>query len=243
MNSNERREQLIAGQPDAVRAQRGSEGTKRRGDRRPRAEVSEAGRLVSPSAAGGFWRRSSTGRSALTTTSSPRPSPRPGPPRELIERPHWAPLDYVEGGTDGFPHPSFPTRQKTGLIPAQPHESDVTSPQVEHPPAQQFTARAARSAHRAGPGCLVRMVALTGQWWMDQRKVPEGRCRAAPGQPSPGTGSGVMEARPTADRTAPRAEPWRVNQRGGGRRRPGGTVDDARGGPPDRPRRRPRHTA
>ncbi|CCI53683.1 MAG: TetR/AcrR family transcriptional regulator [Tetrasphaera jenkinsii] len=92
-----------------------------------------------------------------------------GGARDLIERAALALLDYVEGSTDGFRIlvRDSPPGQQTGNFASL--MSDVAS-QVEHLLAQQFTARNLDA--RAAPmyaQMLVGMVALTGQWWMDQR--------------------------------------------------------------------------
>lgn len=91
-------------------------------------------------------------------------------PRELLEQAALALLDYVEASTDGFRIlvRDSPLGESTGgfasLI------SDATT-QVEHILVEQF--KASGFEPRTAPmyaQMLVGMVALTGQWWLDERK-------------------------------------------------------------------------
>jgi AcrR family transcriptional regulator len=90
-------------------------------------------------------------------------------PRVLLERAALALLDYIETSTDGFRilvrHSPVP--QSTGgfssLI------SDAAS-QVEYLLAAEFTSRDFDAQHAPMYSqMLVGMVALTGQWWLEER--------------------------------------------------------------------------
>ncbi|MGL5850534.1 MAG: TetR/AcrR family transcriptional regulator [Phycicoccus sp.] len=93
-----------------------------------------------------------------------------GSSRELIERAALALLDYVETNSDGFRIlvRDSPTGQATGSFASL--MSDVSS-QVDHILAAQFKRR--KLDPKAAPmyaQMLVGMIALTGQWWLDNRK-------------------------------------------------------------------------
>ena len=90
----------------------------------------------------------------------------------MLEQAALALLDYIETSTDGFrilvrdsPVDRLHRRLRQSLI------SDVAS-QVEYILAGQFAARGfdARTAPLYAQ-MLVGMVALTGQWWLDHRKI------------------------------------------------------------------------
>jgi len=90
---------------------------------------------------------------------------------EILEAAALALLDYIEGSTDGFRIlvRDSPTGQSTGSFASL--ISDVAS-QVEHIMVAQFKAR--RLDAKAAPmyaQMLVGMVALTGQWWLENNKV------------------------------------------------------------------------
>ncbi|UER55936.1 TetR/AcrR family transcriptional regulator [Kineosporiaceae bacterium SCSIO 59966] len=93
-----------------------------------------------------------------------------GHPRELLERAALALLDYIEGSTDGFRIlvRDSPVAQSTGTFASL--ISDVAS-QVEHILVAEYRRRGldARTAPMYAQ-MLVGMVALTGQWWLDNRK-------------------------------------------------------------------------
>ena len=91
--------------------------------------------------------------------------------RVLLERAAMALLDYIESSTDGFRIlvRDSPTGTATGSFASL--ISDVAS-QVEYILAGQFTARGFDP--RTAPlyaQMLVGMVALTGQFWLDHRKI------------------------------------------------------------------------
>ena len=91
--------------------------------------------------------------------------------RETLEHAAMALLEYIETSTDGFRIlvRDSPPGQSTGSFASL--ISDVAS-QVEHILAAEFKRR--RLDPRAAPlyaQMLVGMVALTGQWWLDSRKM------------------------------------------------------------------------
>ncbi|MGG5258073.1 TetR/AcrR family transcriptional regulator [Phycicoccus avicenniae] len=90
--------------------------------------------------------------------------------RQIVERAALALLDYVENNADGFRIlvRDSPAGQATGSFASL--MSDIAS-QVEHILAAQF------KEHRLDPKAapmyaqmLVGMIALVGQWWLDNRK-------------------------------------------------------------------------
>ncbi|MFC5997933.1 TetR family transcriptional regulator [Quadrisphaera sp. GCM10027208] len=93
-----------------------------------------------------------------------------GHPRELLERAALALLDYIESSTDGFRIlvRDSPVAQSTGTFASL--ISDVAT-QVEHILVAEYRRRGldARTAPMYAQ-MLVGMVALTGQWWLDNRK-------------------------------------------------------------------------
>jgi AcrR family transcriptional regulator len=91
--------------------------------------------------------------------------------RQTLERAAGALLDYIESSTDGFRIlvRDSPPGQSTGSFASL--ISDVAS-QVEHILAAEFKRR--RLDPKTAPlyaQMLVGMVALTGQWWLDSRKM------------------------------------------------------------------------
>jgi AcrR family transcriptional regulator len=91
--------------------------------------------------------------------------------RETLERAAMALLEYIETSTDGFRIlvRDSPTGHATGSFASL--ISDVAS-QVEHILAAEFKRR--KLDPKAAPlyaQMLVGMVALTGQWWLDSRKM------------------------------------------------------------------------
>lgn len=94
-----------------------------------------------------------------------------GTSRELLERAALALLGYVENSTDGFRIlvRDSPAGHSTGSLASL--MSEVAS-QVEHILVDQFKKR--RLDSKSAPlyaQMLVGMVALTGQWWLDSRKM------------------------------------------------------------------------
>jgi AcrR family transcriptional regulator len=94
-----------------------------------------------------------------------------GSSHAILEAAALALLDYIEGSTDGFRIlvRDSPTGQSTGSFASL--ISDVAT-QVEHIMVAQFKAR--RLDPKAAPmyaQMLVGMVALTGQWWLENSKV------------------------------------------------------------------------
>ncbi len=94
-----------------------------------------------------------------------------GTSRVLLERAALALLDYIEGSTDGFRIlvRDSPPGQATGTFASL--ISDVAS-QVEHILAAEFKRR--KLDPKTAPAyaqMLVGMVALTGQWWLDSRRL------------------------------------------------------------------------
>ena len=93
-----------------------------------------------------------------------------GHPQILVERTALALLDYIESSTDGFRIlvRDSPVAQSTGTFSSL--IGDVAT-QVEHLLAEQFTRRGLNP--ETAPiyaQMLVGMVALTGQYWLDERK-------------------------------------------------------------------------
>lgn len=91
--------------------------------------------------------------------------------RQTLERAALALLEYIETSTDGFRIlvRDSPTGQSTGSFASL--ISDVAS-QVEHILAAEFRRR--KLDPKTAPlyaQMLVGMVALTGQWWLDSRKM------------------------------------------------------------------------
>jgi AcrR family transcriptional regulator len=96
-----------------------------------------------------------------------------GKPRELLEGAAFALLDYIESSSDGFRIlvRDSPVAQSTGSFASL--ISDAAS-QVEHIMVNQFKLRGfdPKNAPMYAQ-MLVGMVALTGQWWLDERKPPK----------------------------------------------------------------------
>ncbi|RJK98379.1 TetR/AcrR family transcriptional regulator [Vallicoccus soli] len=91
-------------------------------------------------------------------------------PRAVLEAAALALLDYIETSTDGFRIlvRDSPFAQSTGSFATL--ISDAAS-QVEHLLAAQFSARGFAPEHAPlYAQMLVGMVALTGQWWLDERR-------------------------------------------------------------------------
>jgi AcrR family transcriptional regulator len=95
----------------------------------------------------------------------------PGRPRELLERAAMALLDYIEADTDGF-------RVLTRDAPVTGSGGTFSSligevaGKVEHILARQFDARGYDPEMAVVYSqALVGMVALVGQWWLDNRSV------------------------------------------------------------------------
>ena len=93
-----------------------------------------------------------------------------GHPRQLVERAALALLTYIEEQTDGFRILSrdSPLGSSSGTFSSL--LNDIAS-QVEHILAREFAARGMQT--KLAPmyaQMLVGMVALTGQWWLEERK-------------------------------------------------------------------------
>jgi AcrR family transcriptional regulator len=99
-------------------------------------------------------------RSALTA----------GNPRQLVEQATLALLTYIEDETDGFLVLTRDSPVVAGGGTLSSLLNDIAT-QVEHILAQEFRARNLRPEF-AGmyAQMLVGMVALTGQWWLDERE-------------------------------------------------------------------------
>ncbi|PZS20455.1 MAG: TetR family transcriptional regulator [Pseudonocardiales bacterium] len=93
-----------------------------------------------------------------------------GHPRKLVEQAALALLTYIEEETDGFRILSrdSPVAGSTGTFSSL--LGDIAS-QVEHIMSREFSARGIST--KLAPmyaQMLVGMVALTGQWWLEERK-------------------------------------------------------------------------
>ena len=93
-----------------------------------------------------------------------------GHPRQLVERSALALLTYIEEQTDGFRILSrdSPVAGASGTFSSL--LNDIAS-QVEHILAREFSSRGIST--KLAPmyaQMLVGMVALTGQWWLEERK-------------------------------------------------------------------------
>jgi AcrR family transcriptional regulator len=93
-----------------------------------------------------------------------------GHPRQLVERAALALLTYIEEETDGFRILSrdSPLGSSSGTFSSL--LNDIAS-QVEHILAREFQSRGMQT--KLAPmyaQMLVGMVALTGQWWLEERK-------------------------------------------------------------------------
>jgi AcrR family transcriptional regulator len=93
-----------------------------------------------------------------------------GHPRQLVERAALALLTYIEEQTDGFRILSreSPVASASGTF--QSLLNDIAS-QVEHIMGREFAARGMST--ELAPmyaQMLVGMVALTGQWWLEERR-------------------------------------------------------------------------
>ncbi|RKT78509.1 TetR family transcriptional regulator [Terracoccus luteus] len=98
--------------------------------------------------------------------------------RILLERATLALLDYIEQHTDGFRilTRDSPTGQSTGTLSSVLGE---VAGQVEHLLAAEFKQRDLETKSAAiHAQMLVGMVALTGQWWLDQRKFKKDQVAA-----------------------------------------------------------------
>jgi AcrR family transcriptional regulator len=91
-------------------------------------------------------------------------------PRELLERAATALLDYIEDSTDGFRILVRDSAVASGSGTFSGLLNDIAS-QVEHVLGRQFAARGYET-ELAGlySQALVGMVALTGQWWLEERR-------------------------------------------------------------------------
>lgn len=93
-----------------------------------------------------------------------------GHARELLEQAALALLDYVEQHSDGFRIlvRDSPVASRGGSFASL--ISDIAS-QVEHILGQEFASRGYDARHAPMYSqMLVGMVALTGQWWLDERQ-------------------------------------------------------------------------
>jgi AcrR family transcriptional regulator len=95
---------------------------------------------------------------------------RPGSPRELLERAALVLLDYIESDPDGFrvltrDYPLSSSGSYSSLL------SEVAG-KVEHILGRQFDDRGYPAGLAAlYSRALVGMVALVGQWWLDDRSL------------------------------------------------------------------------
>lgn len=93
-----------------------------------------------------------------------------GHARELLEQAALALLDYVEQHSDGFRILVRDSPVASGGGNFASIISDIAG-QVEHILGQEFKARGYDAKHAPMYSqMLVGMVALTGQWWLDERK-------------------------------------------------------------------------
>jgi len=95
----------------------------------------------------------------------------PGQPRELLERAALILLDYIETDTEGF---RVLTRDAPVTTAGGTFSSLIgeVARKVEHILGQQFDARGYPPQMAAVYSqALVGMVALVGQWWLDNRSV------------------------------------------------------------------------
>ena len=95
-------------------------------------------------------------------------------PRTVLERAALALLDYIEQSTDGFRIlvRDSPVTQTTGTFASL--LSDAAG-QVEHILGNEFAARGFDPKYAPMYAqMLVGMVALTGQWWLDEQKPRKG---------------------------------------------------------------------
>jgi AcrR family transcriptional regulator len=93
-----------------------------------------------------------------------------GHPRELLEQAALALLDYIESSSDGFRIlvRDSPVASSSGTFASL--ISDIAS-QVEHLLMAEFKQRGFDAKYAPMYSqMLVGMVALTGQWWLDERK-------------------------------------------------------------------------
>jgi AcrR family transcriptional regulator len=102
----------------------------------------------------------------------------PGRARDLLERAALAFLDYIESSSDGFRIlvRDSPPGQSTGSLASL--TSDVAT-RVEHLLAAEFKRR--KTDPKTAPiyaQMLVGMIALTGQWWLDQRRFKKAEAAA-----------------------------------------------------------------
>ena len=136
-----------------------------------RAEVSASRSSTSTSAARrGCTRSSSTGRSSCCSTSITASLGTAGRPRELLEQAALVLLDYIEEDTDGFRIlvRDSPVAQATGTF-AEPHQRR-RQPGRAHARPTSSGPRLRPEGGAAVRQTLVGMVALAGQWWLDNRK-------------------------------------------------------------------------
>ena len=102
----------------------------------------------------------------------------PGPPREMLESAALVLLDYIEEDTDGF---RVLTRDAPGSGGSTSFSSLIgeVARKVEHILAREFAARGydPRLAQLYSQA-LVGMVALVGQWWLDNRTIDKHRVAA-----------------------------------------------------------------
>ena len=93
----------------------------------------------------------------------------PGRPRELLERAALVLLDYIEEETDGFRVLTRDAPVTSGVGSFSSLIGEVAR-KVEHILARQFDDRGYDPGHaELYSQALVGMVALVGQWWLDNR--------------------------------------------------------------------------
>ncbi|MGH3930706.1 MAG: TetR family transcriptional regulator [Pseudonocardiaceae bacterium] len=96
-----------------------------------------------------------------------------GHPRELLEQAALSLLDYIEDSSDGFRIliRDSPVASASGTFSSL--LNDIAS-QVEHILGREFASRGYDTQlARLFSQSLVGMVALTGQWWLDERALPK----------------------------------------------------------------------
>lgn len=96
-----------------------------------------------------------------------------GHPRELLEQAALSLLDYIQDSTDGFRIlvRDSPVASTSGTFSSL--LNDIAS-QVEHILGREFALRGYEvKLARLFSQSLVGMVALTGQWWLEEREPPK----------------------------------------------------------------------
>ncbi|MGH3942336.1 MAG: TetR family transcriptional regulator [Pseudonocardiaceae bacterium] len=96
-----------------------------------------------------------------------------GHPRELLEQAALSLLDYIQDSSDGFRILIRDSPVASGSGTFSSLLNDIAS-QVEHILGREFASRGYDiQLARLFSQSLVGMVALTGQWWLDERTLPK----------------------------------------------------------------------